>query len=199
VMGNRFRGWRGIVTDMYRRPEKLIAALEKINQEQIARAVPADPKKKGPQLGGGGAIHRGSDRFLSRQQWETFYWPTWKKSLQASIDLGYTPLIFAEGFCDSRLEYFLDFPKGSMVIRLDATDIFRAKEILGGRFCLMGNVPQSLLQVGSPVEVDEYCKKLIMICGKDGGYILRGATDAIQDAKPENAHAMIESVEKYRP
>src|SRR3990172_113777 len=114
VMGNRFRGWRGIVTDMYRRPEKLIAALEKINQEQIARAVPADPKKKGPQLGGGGAIHRGSDRFLSRQQWETFYWPTWKKSLQASIDLGYTPLIFAEGFCDSRLEYFLDFPKGSM-------------------------------------------------------------------------------------
>ncbi|MEK7354349.1 MAG: uroporphyrinogen decarboxylase family protein [Chloroflexota bacterium] len=197
VMANRFRGWRGIVTDMYRRPEKLIAALEKINRGQIARATPADPKKKGPQLGGGGAIHRGSDRFLSRQQWETFYWPTWKKSLQASIDLGYTPLIFAEGSCENRLEYFLEFRKGSMVIRLDATDMFTAKEVLGNHFCLMGNVPQSLLQMGSPSEVDEYCKKLIKVAGKGGGYILRGATDAVQDARPENVRAMIDSVKKY--
>jgi uroporphyrinogen-III decarboxylase len=117
--------------------------------------------------------------------------------LQASIDLGYIPLIFGEGFCENRLEYFLEFPKGSLIIRLDATDMFKAKEVLGDRFCLMGNVPQSLLQMGSPSEVDEYCKKLIQVCGKDGGYILRGATDAIQDAKPENARAMIESVKKY--
>lgn len=199
VMANRFRGWKGIVTDMYRRPQKLITALERINRWQIARATPADPRKKGPQIGGGGAIHRGSDRFLSKKQWETFYWPTWKKSLQVSIDLGYIPLIFCEGFCENRLEYFLEFPKGSLIIRLDATDMFKAKEVLGGHFCLMGNVPQSLLQMGSPSEVDEYCKKLIQVCGKGGGYILRGATDAIQDAKPENARAMIESVKKYRP
>ena len=199
VMANSYRGWKGIVTDMYRRPEKLIAALEKINRGQLARATPPDPTKKGPQIGGGGAIHRGSDRFLSKKQWETFYWPTWKKSLQASIDLGYIPLIFAEGYCDNRLEYFLDFPRASMIIRLDATDIFRAKEVLGSHFCIMGNVPQVLLQMGSPSEVDEYCEKLIKVCGKGGGYILRGATDGVQDAKPENAKAMVDSVKKYRP
>ncbi|MBI2850537.1 MAG: hypothetical protein HYX80_05775 [Chloroflexi bacterium] len=198
VMANSYRGWKGIVTDMFRRPEKLIAALEKINRGQIARATPADPKKKGPQIGGGGAIHRGSDRFLSRKQWETFYWPTWKKSLQASIDLGYIPLIFAEGSCDTRLEYFLEFPRGSLIMRLDATDMFRAKEVLGNRFCLMGNVPVALLQTGSPSEVEEYCKRLIQICGKGGGFILRGATDAVQDARPENLKVMIGSVTKYR-
>lgn len=197
VMANTYRGWKGIVIDMYRRPEKLIAALEKINRGQLARAVPADPKKKGPQLGGGGAIHRGSDRFLSKKQWETFYWPTWKKSMMKSIELGYIPSIFAEGFCENRFEYFLELPKGKVVIRFADTDMFKAKEALGNHCCLMGSVPSTLLQLGSPSEVDEYCKKLIEVCGKGGGYVLRSDTNAIQEAKPENVKTMVDSVKKY--
>ena len=197
VMANTYRGWKGIVIDMYRRPEKLITALEKINKGQLARATPADPRKKGPQLGGGGAIHRGSDRFLSRKQWETFYWPTWKKSMLKSIELGYIPNIFAEGFCENRFEYFLELPKGKVVIRFADTDMFKAKEVLGGHFCLMGSVPSTLLQLASPSEIDEYCKKLIQICGKGGGYILRSDTNAIQDAKPENVKVMVDSAKKY--
>lgn len=197
AMANTYRGWKGIVTDMYRRPEKLIAALEKINKGQIARANPADPRKKGPQLGGGGAIHRGSDRFLSRKQWETFYWPTWKKSMLKSIELGYIPSIFAEGFCENRFEYFLELPKGKIVVRFADTDMFKAKEALGNHCCLIGSVPSTLLQLGSPSEVDDYCKKLIQVCGKGGGYILRSDTNAIQDAKPENVRVMVESAKKY--
>jgi len=197
VMSNTYRGWKGIIKDMYRRPDKLIAALEKINEMQIARAQPADTTTPGPKIGGGGAIHRGSDRFLSKKQWETFYWPTWKKSMQKAIDLGYIPFIFAEGFCEERFEYFLEFPKGSLVIRFTDTDMFKAKAALGDHFCLMGSVPLTLLQIASPSEVDEYCKKLIQVCGKGGGYILRTDTDYIQDAKPENVRVMIDSVEKY--
>jgi len=198
-MANTYRGWKGIVTDMYRRPEKLIAALEKINKGQLARATPADPKRKGPQLGGGGAIHRGSDRFLSKKQWETFYWPTWKKSMLKSIELGYIPSIFAEGFCENRFEYFLELPKGKVVLRFADTDMFKAKEALGDHCCLIGAVPSTLLQLGSPSEVDDYCKKLIQVCGKGGGYILRSDTNAIQDAKPENVKVMVDSARKYHP
>ena len=197
VMANTYRGWKGIIKDMYRRPEKLIAALEKITEMQIARAMPADTTAPGPKLGGGGAIHRGSDRFLSKKQWETFYWPTWKKSMLKAIELGYIPFIFAEGFCEERFEYFLEFPKKSLVIRFTDTDMFKAKEALGDHFCLMGNVPLTLMQIASPSEVDEYCKKLIQVCGKGGGYIMRTDTDYIQDAKPENVRAMINAVEKY--
>ncbi len=197
IMANTYRGWKGIIKDMYRRPEKLIAALEKINRVQIAGATPANPNIKGPQLGGGGAIHRGSDRFMSKEQWETFYWPTWKKSMEAAIDLGYTPFIFAEGFCEERFEYFLEFPKGSLVIRFTDTNMFKAKEALGDNFCLMGNVPLTLLQIGSSQEVEDYCKKLIRVCGKGGGYILRTDTDYIQDAKPENVRVMMDTVKKY--
>ncbi len=196
-MANSYRGWTGIITDMYRRPEKLIAALEKLNRKQIAMATPADTTRPGPKLGGGGAIHRGSDRFLSKQQFEKFYWPTWKESMMKSIELGYTVSIFAEGFCENRFEYFLELPKGKAMIRFTDTDMFKAKEVLGDHFCLMGSVPLTLLQAGSPSEVDEYCKKLIQVCGKGGGYILRTDTDYIQEAKIENVKAMMDSVEKY--
>ncbi|MEE8419458.1 MAG: uroporphyrinogen decarboxylase family protein, partial [Dehalococcoidales bacterium] len=136
-------------------------------------------------------------RFLSKKQWETFYWPTWKKSMEVAIELGYTPFIFAEGFCEERFEYFLEFPKGSLMIRFTDTDMFKAKEALGDHFCLMGNVPLTLLQIGSPSEVEDYTKKLINICGKGGGYILRTDTDFIQDAKPKNVRAMMDTVKKY--
>lgn len=198
-IANTYRGWRGIITDMYRRPDKLIAAMEKMTDTALARMVPADPKRKGPQFAGGGAIHRGSDRFLSKEQWEKFYWPTWKKSMMKAIEMGYKVNIFAEGFCESRFEYFLELPKGKVMIRFTDTDMFKAKEVLGNHCSLMGSVPLTLLQTGSPSEVDEYCKKLIKVCGKGGGYILRSDTDFIQEAKPENVKAMADSVKKYHP
>jgi uroporphyrinogen-III decarboxylase len=156
---------------------------------QNAKAKPADPEEKGPAMVSSGPIHRGSDRFMSKEQWETFYWPTWKKTIQKNIDMGYMVYIFAEGFCEERFEYFLEFPKGSLIIRFTDTDMFKAKEALGGHFCLQGSVPLTMLQMASPQEVDEYCKKLIQICGKGGGYIL--------SAKPENVKAMVDSAEKY--
>ena len=198
-LANTYRGWKGIVTDMYRRPEKLIAAMEKITRGPLARMTPADPNRKGPQFSGGGAIHRGSDRFLSKKQWETFYWPTWKRGMLKAIELGYRVNIFAEGFCEERFEYFLELPKGKVMIRFTDTNMFKAKEVLGDHCALMGSVPLTLLQMGSPSEVDEFCKKMIMVCGKGGGYILRADTDFIQEAKPANVKAMVDSVKKYRP
>lgn len=133
---------------------------------------------------------------MSRKQYETFYWPGLKKALLANIELGYTPMPFFEGKCDDRLEYLLEIPKGKIVCHFDRTDMARAKEILGDHFCIMGNVPSSLLQVGNPADVEEYCKKLLEVCGKGGGFILApgGPTD---EAKPDNVRAMVNSVRKY--
>jgi uroporphyrinogen-III decarboxylase len=75
--------------------------------------------------------------------------------------------------------------------------MFRAKEILGDRACLAGNVPISLLCAGSPSEVEDYCKKLIQVCGKNGGFILTTSTTGYGETKPQNVKAMIDSVEKY--
>ena len=139
---------------------------------------------------------RGSDDFLSPKQFDTFYWPTFKRLVLALIEKGTTPCIFFEGNFTSHLQYLLEFPKGKILARLDTTDIFKAKQILKDHMCIQGNVPSTLLQVGTVQDVKDYCKKLIDVVGKGGGFILspRSSTDEV---KPENLKAMIDYTQEY--
>jgi uroporphyrinogen-III decarboxylase len=76
--------------------------------------------------------------------------------------------------------------------------MFKAKEILGDTVCIQGNVPASILVTGNPEDVDTYCKELIEVCGKGGGFILDGATGGVpDDAKFENVKAMFDAARKY--
>ena len=88
-------------------------------------------------------------------------------------------------------------PKGKAVYWFEQTDIFKAKEILGDNICLRGNVPPSLLNVGSPDQVMEYCKKLIQVAGKGGGLLIDGASGIPDEAKPENVRAIVDAIDKY--
>ena len=72
----------------------------------------------------------------------------------------------------------------------------RAKEILGRTACIVGNVPLSLLNTGTVDEVREYCKNLIDVAGKDGGFILASG-GVIDKAKPENVRTMIDFTREY--
>jgi hypothetical protein len=194
VVSNSIRGMRGTMLDMFRQPDKLLAACEFLLEKTLERPLPK------PNEYGNMRIFmtntRGSDDFMSTKQFHAFYWPTFKKLVMTLIERGATPCVFFEGNFTSRLEYLLEFPKGKMLARFDRTDIFRAKEILRDHMCIEGNVPPSLLQIGSVQEVKDYCKKLIDGVGKGGGYILspRSSTDEV---KPENLRAMIEFTKEY--
>lgn len=199
VISDYLRGMRGAMLDMYRCPDKLLTACDKILEWRIATASPAKPGAKDDLVvGGGGALHRGSQGFMSIKQFEKFYWPSFKKTLMAAIDLGYITSSFCEGIWDDRLEYWLELPKGKSILAFERTDMFKAKEVLGGHACIMGNVPPTLLDTGSAEDVDEYCRKLIRVCGKGGGFILSNGSD-MHRAKPANVRAMMDSVIKYRP
>jgi uroporphyrinogen-III decarboxylase len=75
--------------------------------------------------------------------------------------------------------------------------MFRAKQVLGDVVCLRGNVPVSLLNVGTPDEVTAYCRRLIEGVGKSGGFILDAAIGIPDEAKPANVKAMYRSVQEY--
>ncbi len=196
VISDNLRGMRGAMLDMYRCPDKLLAACDKIFEWRVAQAVPVQPDEKGYRKRAGQALHRGSDGFMSLEQFEKFYWPGLKKAILTNIELGFISTPFFEGVWDDRLEYLLELPRGKVVFHCERTDVFRAKEILGNHICIQGGVPPTLLQAGSPQDVDEYCKKLIQVVGKNGGFIL-GPGSAIDYAKPENIKAMIDSTKKY--
>jgi hypothetical protein len=193
-LSHSVRGMTGIMHDMFRQPEKLIELCEFVLKETLEK-TPLIPDENG-EIRVFMTNTRGSDDFLSKKQFEKFYWPTFKKLVVGLCKKGATPYIFFEGNCDSRVEYLLDLPKGKFIARFDTSDIFRAKEILKGHCCIEGNVPSSLLQVGTKDEVIAYCKKLIDVCGKDGGYILspRSSTDEVN---PENLKAMIDFTKEY--
>lgn len=194
ALSHSMRGMSGIMFDMFRQPDKLIELCEFVLQKTLERPMP--PPNENGNIRMFMTVTRGSDDFLSRKQFDTFYWPTFKKLVMTLIERGATPCIFFEGNCTSRLEYLLEFPKGKMLARFDTTDIFRAKEILKDHICIEGNVPSSLLQVGTVQEVKDHCKKLIDVIGKDGGYIIspRSSTDEVN---PENFKAMIEFTKEY--
>ena len=198
MVSDFYRGMRGAMLDMYRHPDELVAMCDKLLQWRISKAMPADPKKRGNPKRVFLALHRGAEGFMSKKQFEKFYWPGLKKAMLKSIELGFVPVPFCEGAYGDRLEYFLELPKGKVVAHFDLTDMVKAKEVLKDHICIMGNVPSSILQVGSPQDVEEYCKKLIKVCGKGGGFILTNGS-SIDEAKSENIRAMVESVKKYTP
>ncbi len=193
LFASYLRGMRGVMIDMFKRPGKLLTACDKLLEWQLARMTPVDPKKRRTAAG---ANHFMSEEFLSRKQFDTFVWPTWKKYILATIDLGYTPVPYMEGKSDDRIEHFLELPKGKALIGFEKIDMARAKSILGGHLCIYGGVPSSLLWGGSPQDVEEYCKDIIKVCGKSGGLILSSTTQ-MDNVKPENIKAMVDAAKKY--
>jgi hypothetical protein len=195
LLPDMLRGMRGSMLDMYRRPDRVIQACEEVLLPIcIEKGITGSQFRKNKKVFI--PLHRGAEGFMSLKQFETFYWPTFKKLLLALIDAGLTPLPFFEGDYTSRLKYLLELPKGKIIGHFDTTDIFKAKEIVGKHLCIQGNIPASLLQTGTPQEVKEYTRKLIDIVGKDGGYIMscRGPLD---EADPALVKVWIDYTKEY--
>jgi len=194
AVSHSLRGMHGTMIDMHRQPDKLLELCEKILEMTLDRPMPT-PNKSG-NIRVFMPLTRGSDDFMSLKQFETFYWTHLKKLVQTFADRGAQPCIFFEGNWDTRVEYFLEFPRGKVLAHFDTTDIFRAKEILNGHVSIQGNVPSSLLGTGTVQEVKDYCKKLIDVVGKDGGYIM-SPRSSVDEARPENLRTMIDFTKEY--
>lgn len=194
VISDNFRGMRGAMLDMYRNPDKLLEACDVLllQQAQMIKEF----KISGRNNIGFMPLHRGADGFMSNKQFETFYWPTLKQHIINVIDAGITPCVFFEGDYTSRLEYLLELPKGKVLGQFDSSDIVRVKEVLNNHMCIMGNVPPSLLQTGSTQDVRDYCKWLIDVVGKGGGFIM-SPRSAIDEVKPENLKMMFDFTREY--
>ncbi len=189
AIGDTLRGTKGIMMDMYRQPEKLHQALETMAPLLVNMGVSTSEHSGNPVVMI--PLHKGADGFLSDTQFKTFYWPTFRKLLMGLINEGRVPYCFVEGSYNSRLEVIKDLPKGKVIWAFDQTDMARAKKVLGRTTCIAGNVPITLLNLGTPQEVKDYCQKLIETAGGGGGFIL-AAGAVIDEAKPENIRAMIE-------
>jgi uroporphyrinogen-III decarboxylase len=188
------RGTRGMVMDMYRQPERLHEAMERAVPNTIRGAVAAADASGCPVCFM--PLHKGNESFMSPKQFETFYWPTFRRVLMGMVEEGMVPMPFAEGRYGARLDIIKEMPRSSVLWWFEDIDMARAKKVLGGTACIAGNVPSSVYHTRTPGEVKEYCRRLINTCAPGGGYILTGAA-GMNEGNPDNLRAMMDAVKEY--
>ncbi len=195
IIADKLRGYKGLSMDLYRRPEKVLAACEALMPHLLhVAASGADPERNVPV---GLWMHRGCVPFLSPEQFEKFYWPTAKQIIKDLHAQGIQTLFYAEGEWNPNLKYIAELPDLSIVYHVDRGDIFEVHKALGHKFCLSGGIPNSLLAFSSPDDVRDFCKKVIDGVARDGGYIMDASAIMQDDTKVENIKAMTEFTREY--
>ncbi len=194
LISDQFRGTRGAMVDMYRQPDKLMAAMEKVLPMTLNYAIAASKKTNCKRVFI--ALHKGQEFFMSLAQYKKFYWPGFRALMVGLIDAGLNPCPLVEGEYTSRLEILADVPKGKVCYHFEQVDFVKAKAVLKDVACIRGGVPISLMVTGTPEGVKAQCKKMIDIVGKEGGYIMDAGV-ALDDAREENIRAMLDFTKEY--
>ncbi len=193
VIGDFIRGTRGVMLDMYRRPDKLLAAMNKMVPYLIDMGLQAKDRRG---CFVGIPLHKHSEGFMSQEQFRTFFWPSLKKVMLGLIEEGLVPVPFFEGETTARLEVIRDIPPGKAIYHFQNVNLYKARDALAGVVCFEGNVPASLLCTGTPEQVELYVKDLIDIFGRNCGLILNSGS-VMDTARYDNVKAMFEFARKY--
>ncbi|MBN1321914.1 MAG: hypothetical protein JXA87_13875 [Thermoleophilia bacterium] len=194
VVGDNLRGTKGMMLDLYQRPEKVLEACDRMVDVVFYSVMEKATPNSIP--GVFMPLHKGLDTFMSPQHFKTFYWPSLRKLILKFIDEGFVPWLFTEGRYNTRLDVINDLPKGKVVYWMNTTDIVRAKEMLGPVGCIQGGVPVSMMSGCEPEEVTKHCRGLIEKIGAGGGYILDLGAGP-DTGRAENIHAMVRAAKEY--
>jgi len=190
--------------DMYRRPDKVKAALDAMVDDIAQGALESMKAAGGPSPTGIPGImiscERGSGQYYNLKLFERFVWPYIKRMVELWAAEGYVTTLHFDTDWTLNLPYLLELPPKMCICELDSTtNIFKAKEILKDHMCIMGDVPPALSAYGTPEEMEAYCKKVIDVVGKDTGFILSTGCSVPPDTKDENYKMMIDTAKNYPP
>ncbi|HWR06491.1 uroporphyrinogen decarboxylase family protein [Sporomusa sp.] len=194
VLGDVLRGLKAALMDTYRRPKLVLEACDVLVDVMTRFALStADPLRRYPIF-----VPTHKACFMSPKQFDTFYWPSFKRVLEKLIDSGYTVRAYLEGDWSQHWHHFNELPKGKVLCDIDTQgDIFKAKADFGHHQAISGGIPDSTFILGTPAEVNERVHHLCETVGKGGGFIINGGCNIPYDTKPENFRAMIDTILKY--
>jgi len=196
LIGDYFRGATGMMKDLYRNKDKLLLLLDKAVVFILRQTIAAARQWNHPIVFI--PTHWAPDAFMSPKQFETFWWPSFRKLLIGLIDAGLIPMPLWESDCTKRLETIRDIPAGKCIYWFERTDMVKAFEVLGDVVALRGNLSPSLLTTGKPEEVDAAVRHLADNVFHKGGKLILDAAFGLPDETPvENARAMYRAARKY--
>ena len=187
------RGTEYFARDIYRNPE-MIDALLKASQETALDFIDAIAEAGGiPAIVD--PVATGS--VISPPQYARFAAPYTKPLIERIQEIGYPAILHICGKTHLLFEQMAD--TGANVLSLDRVDLAEAKERIGDKVCLMGNVtPAETLLDGTPEDVDAEAKECIRKAHDNpAGFILSSGCEVPISTPPENVFALMEAARKY--
>lgn len=182
--------------DLYYIPDRVEAALKTMVTETIEGVINTVKANGVPRV----QIieERVSAYYYPLRIFERLWWPFTREIVETIWAEGIFSIWHLDSPWDKNLHYFKELPRGSICLELDSmTDIFLAKEILGDHLSIMGDVPATVLAIGTPEDVAAYCKKLIDGIGYNGGFVLSSGCVVPVECKMENFQTMIDTAKTY--
>lgn len=183
--------------DIMDEPELVKGAMDKMFEFSYANFCKTLDNNKpiGTWVGG----WRAAPNLMSHDTFMEFVWPYEVKLIDAALERGVLPILHFDSPWDSELETLKELPARKCLLMLDgSTDIRLAREVLGDRMAIQGDVPATLLAMGSESETYDYVTKLIDDVGPSTGLIVSSGCDCPLNAKKENVDAMVQATVDYQ-
>lgn len=188
-----------LTEDLFDMPEKLEKVFAEVHEttmretENTLANAKGDAKPIGMWVGG----WRGTPSTLGTEAFRKWSWPYMREYVDLLNQYGVIPIMHLDSNWNAGFEAFKELAPKSAIVALDGqSDIFLAKEIIGDRLCIMGDVNATMLAFGTEQEVFDYTTKLCREIGPTG-YIVASGCDIPFNAKPENVLAMDKAVKAF--
>jgi len=198
-----YRGINQLTMDIYEMPEKVQEMCNWLMDYEALVVMRRAMVMGAGEVPGAEVIffYNGGPPGMSPRVFDEFYYPTAKKMVDLFVKRGFKVWCHWDNDQTPYLEtiqHIADgLPRGKVVMDFEKTNMKKAKQVLGGKVCLYGNIPSALLVYGEPEQVDQACRQLIVDCASGGGFILGSECEVPWDSKPENVRAMLRAAEKY--
>lgn len=189
------RSMQKFFLDLYRIPDKVKAAMDVIQEAEIAKIKAAPPFGgiRGTWIGG----WRAASALVAPRLWNKFVWPYIVEQVEACVAAGITPVLHWDQDWTRDLGRLKELPAKKCIMNPDGmTDMRKFRELAGDHMAMMGDIPASLLAAGTPDDVYAYVKDQVALF-EGRGLILCPGCDAPINTKPENMEAFVAAAREY--
>jgi len=129
--------------------------------------------------------------FMSPKFFERFCLEPEKKACSRINKLGMPVLIHCCGYVPQCIHFVKETNPGGAIQFDYQVDLAWAKELIGDKVTIMGNLNYNKHINSSPKQVFDDCAKHIKIAGEDGGYWLAFGCEIPRDLPPDNIRAVL--------
>jgi len=185
------RSFKGISSDLRRIPDKVSAACEAVLPLMFKKG-----KLPNTEMLGYSFLPLHMAPYIRNTDFEKFYWPTFKKLVEALAEAGYNVQLFIEHDWMRYLDFLYELPENT-IMRFEYGDPRVVAEKLGKKHIISGFYPITLLQTGTREQCIEKAKELLDIMAPYGKYWFQGDKSIISTDKTGNTAKNLRAVLEY--